>query len=98
MIQEILASRGIIPIPCDLPCLDCTTIAILASNPTDSIRTWAVRLRSGELVLVIPDTDDKAWLFVDSAGSTLIIGSDGAYAPMSRYQIESRIDEYSGHR
>lgn len=93
MIQQILADRKIPTLPCDLQYLDAATISILLHNPSDSLDAWAVRLRSGEVVLLIPDTEDKAWLFVEEEGQIWILGDDGIRVRMTRAQIESRIDE-----
>lgn len=97
MIRTLLAAYGIVPIPCELQCLDVQTIQLLSGNPTKAKEPVALRLRSGELVLLIPDTDSLAWLFADIDSVTWILGpgdSSGVYLG----NVESRIQESRGRR
>lgn len=98
MIEQILADKGIVPMPCELQYLDRAAINILFSNPSDCLQAWAVRLRSGEIVLLIPDTEDKAWLFVEEEGAMWIFGNDGMRVQITREKIESRILEAKYNR
>lgn len=93
MIQQIMANRGIKPISCDLPCLSQDVIGILAHNPSDTLRVWGVRLRSGELVIIIPDAIDEAGLIVEENCTTWYVDGHGCKIHVDESRIYELIDD-----
>lgn len=93
MIQQILANRGIKPVDCELQYLDKLAIGILAHNPSDTLKVWSVRLRCGELVIVIPDAVDEAALIVEEDCRTWYVDSHGCKFPIDESRIYELIDD-----
>lgn len=93
MIQQILAKRGIKPVDCELQYLDKLSIGILAQNPSDTLRVWSVRLRSGELVIVIPDAADEAGLIVEEDCTTWYVDGHGCKIPVDETRIYELMDD-----
>lgn len=92
MIAQILANRGIKPIDCELPYLSQQVIGILAHNPSDTLEVWSVKLRSGELVIIIPNAAGEAGLIVEEQGAMWYVDQYGTQAHID----DSRIYELIG--
>lgn len=93
MIAQILANRGIKPIDCELPYLSQQVIGILAHNPSDTLHVWSVKLRSGELAIIIPDAADEAGLIIEEQGAMWYVDQYGTRARMDDSRIYELMDD-----